>query len=170
MKDCFRKCLCKNPIIHCGEFKSTAEVCINCEEALINIIDKPNLSPVELVTIYSMMRDRIRTVEEDKIFMKLRDVYRKFHHGVHSKMIVTKVPEGLINQIILGVTRRTTTVSGIRFMGADCVIRWGVEDKDDPKNQVFSDNVSITGWMVVYGTLVQWGRIIGGSREELYQL
>ena len=169
MKDCFRKCLCKNPVTHCGEFNPTAEICINCEEALVNIIDGPHLSPVDLVTIYPMIRDRLRTVEEDKVFMKLRDVYHKFHHGVHSKMIATRVPERLVNQVLGGVLNKGLPISGIRFMGANCVIRWGVEDKDDPTNQVFLDNVSITGRLVVYGTLVQWGRVIGG-REELYQL
>ena len=167
MKDCFIRCLCTNPITHCSRFNPNAEVCINCEEALINQTDKPDLSPVELGALYLILKDRLRTVEEDKLFVKLRDYYNTLQHGQLYES--TPIPEGLVHQVLKDVTRGTTTLSGIRFMDTNCVIRWGVEDKYDPTNQLFNNNTSITGWMVVCGTLVQWGRVIGG-REELYQL
>lgn len=167
MKDCFTQCLCKHEPKHCYRFSKDNEECINCEEALINHKDKPDLSPVELEALYLILKDRLRTVEEDKLFIKLQDYYNTLQHGQLYES--TPIPEELVHQVLKDVTRGTTTLSGIRFMGTNCVIRWGVEDKDDPTNQLFTNNTSITGWRVVCGTLVQWGRVIGG-REELYQL
>ena len=172
MKDCFRECTCnhspKSPIKHCRPVAPDSEVCINCEESLFNQeADEYTLSPVELVALYPMMVNRMRNVAEDNIYEKVRKLYLLRHHP--ATRICPRIPENLVRDTLVLISKGGITGTGVRFMGDCYAIHWGPYDKDDPKVTQFQEQVSITGWTVTRGTHVQWGRIMG-SRKELYKL